>query len=374
MKKNIIAMAVAAAVAAPAAAMADTTLYGKIHASYDFFGGDTPANQDYSLSSNASRVGIKGKEAISDNLSLIYQWEQEVDWGGNGDGIGGNTRNTFVGFTGGWGSVIAGRHDTPMKRISRKYDLFGDTIGDSRALLRGRAASSSYNADKGINGGARTTTGFDERLDNFVAYKTPNLGGFDATIAYISNLSGDDANGANRINNESDAYSARLGYDIGGFMIDAAYEVHNSANTVTAGRTDDESAYRVGAGYKIGGFKVVGLYQSISDLGYVDGADVDMWGAGAAYSFGNSTFKGQYYQADKVDGTSYDNGADLWTVGYDYKLSKQTNVYAAYGAMSNETGGGDYVLASGTAHGETAGLTTNGEDTNSFSVGVVHKF
>ena len=80
MKKNIIAMAVAAAVAAPAVAMADTTLYGKIHASYDFFGGDTEDNKDYSLASNSSRLGVKGKEAISDNLSLIYQWETQVDW------------------------------------------------------------------------------------------------------------------------------------------------------------------------------------------------------------------------------------------------------------------------------------------------------
>ncbi len=364
MKKNIIALAVAAAVAAPAAAIADTTLYGKIHASYDFWGGDTLNNQDYSLASNSSRIGIKGKEAISDNLSLIYQWETGVDFGGNGDGIGSKVRNTFVGFTGGWGTAIAGRHDTPMKKVSRKYDLFGDTVGDSRAILRGRGANAAIGGD---------TAGFDERINNVVAYMTPNMGGFDATLAYISNWSGDDATGTNRINNEYDAYSARAGYEIGGFMIDAAYEVHNAADTGVAGMTDEESAYRVGAGYKFGGFKLVGLYQSISDLGFVDGADVDMWGAGAAYSFGKSAIKGQYYQAGEVDGTT-DTGADLWAVGYDYKLSKQTNVYAAYGTMSNEAAGGDYLLAAGTGHGENAGMTADGEDTNAFSVGVVHKF
>ncbi|MDG4868520.1 porin [Guyparkeria sp. 1SP6A2] len=363
MKKNIIAMAVAAAVAAPAAALADTTLYGKIHASYDFWGGDTAANSDYSLSSNSSRIGIKGKEAISDNLSLIYQWENGVDWGGEaGAGLGGETRNTFVGFTGGWGTAIAGRHDTPMKRVSRKYDLFGDTVGDSRAILRGRGASAA-------TGGA--TAGFDERLDNVVAYMTPNLGGFDATIAYISDWESKAyPTSVDRIDNEFDALSGRVGYEIGGFMIDAAYEMHNRGGVIAAGRTDDESAYRVGGGYKMGGFKVVGLYQSISDLGFVDGADVDMWGVGGAYSFGKNTLKAQYYVADEVDNTT-DTGADLWAVGYDYKMSKQTNVYAAYGSMQADSAG-NYTLASGTGHGETADIT--GEDSNAFSVGVVHKF
>ncbi|MFI9651462.1 porin [Guyparkeria halopsychrophila] len=371
MKKNIIAMAVAAAVAAPAAAIADTTLYGKIHASYDVWGGDTAENSDYSLASNSSRIGVKGKEAISDNLALIYQWETGIDFGGNGDGIGDKVRNTFVGFTGGWGTVIAGRHDTPMKRVSRKYDLFGDTVGDSRAILRGGANSQSV--------------GFDERMNNVVAYMTPNMGGFDATIAYISNWSGDAASNTSTngspdtkngtpvgsINNEFDAFSARAGYEMGGFMIDAAYEIHN-AQTTTVGLTDDESAYRIGAGYKMGGFKVVGLWQSISDFGFDDGNDVDFYGMGAAYSFGKSTIKGQYYVADDADigDFSRDSAADLWAVGYDYKMSKQTNVYAAYGSMTSENG--SYELAKGTGHGERAAFT--GEDSNAFSVGVVHKF
>ena len=365
MKKNIIAMAVAAAVAAPAAAMADTTLYGKIHASYDVWGGDTADNQDYSLSSNSSRIGIKGKEEISDSLSLIYQWETGIDFGGHNavEGIGDKPRNTFVGFTGGWGTAIAGRHDTPMKKVSRKYDLFGDTVGDSRAILRGNNVSSS-------------TVGFDERTNNTIAYATPNLGGFDAMVAYVSDWNKSGTPAKDDLDNDYDAWSARVGYELAGFMIDAAYEVHNQADTT--GQTDEESAYRVGAGYKMGGFKVVGLYQSISDLGFQQGEDVDMWGVGGAYSFGKNTVKAQYYRADEIDGTT-DTDADLWAVGYDYKMSKQTSVYAVYGNISNggaptEDGYGQYELASKTGHGENASFDATGEDMSAFSVGIVHKF
>ena len=92
MKKNIIAIAVAAAMVAPAAAMADTTLYGKFHVSYDFLSGDNASNTQGGFSSNSSRIGIKGKEKINDSLSIIYQYETSIDAGQN---------SSFSGKTGG---------------------------------------------------------------------------------------------------------------------------------------------------------------------------------------------------------------------------------------------------------------------------------
>ncbi|MFO7808589.1 porin [Guyparkeria sp.] len=350
MKKNIIAMAVAAAVAAPAAAMADTTMYGKIHASFDVYDGDTMEDRDYGLASNSSRIGFKGKEDISDSLAFIWQFENTVDWA---DGAGwGGQRNTFVGFSGDWGTAIAGRHDTPFKGVSRKYDLFGDTVGDSRALLNSK-------------GGTGTPEGWDLRTNNTVAYVTPDMGGFSAKAAYVTDWDlndedGDSIPGGN--NNEWDAYSLSAGYSVGGFMIDAAYEQHN------AGDLGDETGMRVGAGYKMGGIKVVGLYQTTEDLA---GDDQDIWGLGAGYTFGKNTIKAQYYTADDRDNNA-DTAADLWAVGYDYKLSKQTTVYAAYGSVEGD-GAGNQQIGSGTGKG-VDGDVFIGEDSNSLSVGLVHKF
>ena len=367
MKKNIIALAVAAAVASPAVAMADTTLYGKIHASYDFWGGDVAENADYSLSSNSSRIGIKGKEAISENLSLIYQWENELDWGGDSEaGLkSSDTRNTFVGFAGGWGTMYVGAHDTPFKDVRGKYDLFGDTIGDARSILRGRSVESTGN-------------NWDQRYNNTVAYITPDLSGFQATLAYISDTGND-------LDNDGDAISANASYEIGGFGIIAGYEQHNRGEV--AGEEDSQSAYRVAAQYKFGSFKVMGLYQGVENVNYltesqanaqgagVFGGDMDMWGAGAAYSFGKSTVKAHYFAASEVDSVA-DSGADLWAIGYDYKLSKQTKVYAAYAAMSNESAIGSYAVGYKTGHGESAAVDSAdlGNDNNAFSLGVVHKF
>lgn len=363
MKKNIIALAVAAAIAAPAAAVADTTLYSKIHASYDFFGGDTADNADYSLASNSSRIGIKGKEAISDNLSVIYQWENELDWGATkGKGLkSSDTRDTYVGFAGGGGTLYVGIHDTPLKEVRSKYDLFGDTVGDARSILRGRAVQTTGND-------------WDQRYNNTLAYVTPDLGGFQAKVSYISDTKA--------LNNETDAYSASAGYEIGGFGIIAGYERHNREEV--AGEEGDQSSYRVAAQFKIAGFKVMGLYQGVENVNYLTesqaraagtlGGDMDMYGAGAAYSFGKSTIKAHYFTASDVesrDGT----GADLWAVGYDYKLSKQTKVYAAFANMSNDRAIAEYAVGYKSGHGQTVPNDgTNGNDNNAFSLGVVHKF
>ncbi len=353
MKKNIIAMAVAAAVAAPAAAMADTTLYGKIHTSYDFWGGDTADGNDYSLSSNNSRIGIKGKEEISDQLSLIYQWENGVDWGGKDGGLQSETRNTFIGFTGGWGTAIAGKHDTPFKMVGRKYELFHDTVADARGITR----LSNYGDD------------WDRRTDNTVAYMTPNLAGFSATLAYVSDHD-------NSLDNDNDAYSISAGYALAGFTIDAAYEKHNIRDMGAPGMTSDSDAWRVGAGYSFGGFKVVGLYQKTNDIGFVSGMDTDIWGVGGAYSFGNSTVKAQYYYQDDFDGTS-DTDVDMWAVGYDYKLSKQTSVYAVYASMDASANSVSTLIpqSGGGYHGDNPSYKyAAGNDSNAFSLGLIHKF
>ena len=318
MKKNIIAIAVAAAMIAPAAAMADTTLYGKFHVSYDFLSGDNASNTQGGFSSNSSRIGVKGSEKINDNLSIIYQYETGIDAGQRDNanaktgGLNGQ-RNTFIGATGTWGTVITGRHDTPFKMMGRSYDLFGDTIGDSRNIISGPKTAFG------------TDTSWDLRPSQVIAYVTPDLMGFKAVIAYVNSLN--NGTPATIYNTKNNAWSLSAGYKIAGFGLDAAYEQHKLEAVPTGGTTDSQDAYRIGANYSIAGFKILGLYQDIKNVGFSN-EDVKAYGVGAAYTFlGNNTIKAQYFKADNVSNTSNTDG-DLFAVGYDYKLSKQTNVYA----------------------------------------------
>lgn len=381
MKKNIIALAVAAAMIAPVAAMADTTLYGKFHVSYDFLGGDNAANTTGGFSSNSSRIGIKGKEKINDNLSMIYQYETGFDAGMNGKaaangGALGSQRNTFIGATGGWGTVIAGRHDTPFKVMGRDYDLFGDTIGDSRNIISGPAFYKGTTQNP-----AAYPNNWDLRPGQVLAYATPDLMGFHAMVAYVNSWANDPqvaggtggtSNPNNTYNTNSNAWSLSAGYKIAGFGLDAAYEQHKM-QSATVGGTDSQDAYRIGANYSIAGFKVLGLYQDIKNVGFTNN-DVKAYGVGAAYTFlGANTIKAQYYKADDISNTN-GTGGDLWAVGYDYKLSKQTNVYAMYAQTSNSSAASYTIMGGGHDNAYPVSTTFAGGKSSAVSVGVEHKF
>ncbi|WP_308874232.1 porin [Thiothrix subterranea] len=121
--KNILAIAVATALIAPAAAMADTTLYGKLHATVgnvETTTGATEASETV-VESHSSRLGVKGSTELDNGLSATYGLEYGIDLDGdnekgtNGQSRSLNARNTFVGLKGGFGEVRVGRHDTPAK-------------------------------------------------------------------------------------------------------------------------------------------------------------------------------------------------------------------------------------------------------------------
>ncbi len=385
MKKNIIAIAVAAAMVAPAAAMADTTLYGHFHVSYDFLGGDNAANTQGGFSSNSTYIGIKGSEKINDSLSIIYQYETSIDAGMNGKasnngGAFGGQRNTFVGATGFWGTVIAGRHDTPFKSMGRKYDLFGDTIGDSRNIISGPNFAATNSAGQSTKDG-----NWDLRPGQVLAYVTPDLMGFKAVVAYVNSwyqdpqVAGQTATTTGGYASGTNAWSLSAGYSIAGFGLDAAYEQHKYSNSLmTLGAHDTQSAYRIGANYSIAGFKILGLYQDIKNVAFSD-SSVKAYGVGAAYTFlGANTIKAQYYKADTISNTQ-NTGGDMWAVGYNYALSKQTSVYAAYAQTSNSSaamytimnGGHDNKYPMGTVG--TTGSFAGGKS-SAVSLGIVHNF
>ncbi len=341
MNKSIISAAIAAAMLAPVAAMAETKFYGELHVSYDILDADDGESRN-SVSSNTSKVGIKGSTELNAGLKAIYQAEFGIDTGGaNNDEITKTSkaafanRNQFVGLAGGFGAVLVGRHDTPFKTVGRKADLFWSTqLGQNYAV---------------------TNPGnWDLRPNNVVAYQTPKMGGFQALAAYVTDLGevggfGDDDNTAISVNGL---------YNAGPLMLGAGYEKHN-----LDGLSADRNAFRLVGSYKVGEAKVVGFYQDEENDG-IGGPDATVWGIGGAYDIGAGTIKGQYYERD-LDGTGDDPA--LIAVGYDHNLGKKTIVYGQYATISE---GGKLA---GVGHDESITSPTGG-DADGFSIGLKHSF
>ncbi|MDD2893116.1 MAG: porin [Halothiobacillaceae bacterium] len=367
MKKHIIAVAVAAAFAAPVA-MADTTLYGLANMSLDYIDagqfnegkkvvGTTTSysprgGTNFNVASGSSRIGVKGSEAITKDLSAIYQAEFGVDMADGSTAL--TNRNQYAGLSSkSFGTFIAGRHDTPMKLAISKYDLFGDQIGDNG----------------NIAGQAPTSAGFNLRTPNTVAYMTPNFAGFSAILAYVADHEQALSSAPNDDRNKNDAFSASATYDYKKmFNVTAAYELHNAKFIQDLGR-GKEDAWMIGGGANIAGFTVNALYQQIKDFATANNK-TDIWGLGAAYTFGKKhTVKGQYYNSDSQ---AYADKRNMFAVGYDFAISKQTTLFAAYAYGDN----GQATWADGHGGKTAVGIENNGDysNTNAFSVGMKYKF
>ena len=122
MKKLLLAAAVTTL--SLSAAQAAPTLYGKLNVSVDSY--DNGKDTVTELNSNNSRLGVKGEEKLTEQLSAVYQAEWEVDVDGGDDVF--KKRNIFAGLK--WanlGTLKAGIMDTPFKDAGTGYrDVFND--------------------------------------------------------------------------------------------------------------------------------------------------------------------------------------------------------------------------------------------------------
>ena len=123
MKKLLLAATVAAM--GVSAAQAAPTLYGKINLSVDQIQNDDfEKDQDATeLNSNASRIGVKGEEKLTENVSAVYvaEWEISAD-GDENDAQTFKKRNLFGGLKfENVGTLKAGIFDSYFKNAAGKY-------------------------------------------------------------------------------------------------------------------------------------------------------------------------------------------------------------------------------------------------------------
>ncbi|MFT5002877.1 MAG: putative porin, partial [Flavobacteriales bacterium] len=113
------------------------------------------------LKSNASRVGVKGKYYLENDLTAIYKLEWQVNI--NDDTKDTLTaRNQWVGVKGSFGELTVGRSDTTLKVSQGKFDLFNDYEGDLKHLFIG-----------------------ENRVADSVTYKSPFFKHFQVLSSYI---------------------------------------------------------------------------------------------------------------------------------------------------------------------------------------------
>jgi predicted porin len=340
-KKLLFAAVGAALVAGPMmAAQAETTVYGHMHMSLDSYdnGGAKAANPSYGipavgdssnglLNSNSSRFGIKGFEDIGGGLKAIYQVESPAFNADDGSGgFGGTLRNTYMGLAGSsWGSVKFGRHDAPVKDISRKLDAFNEEIDDS-----------------------------------------PSFSGIQAALLY----------GTSETNSTFGTTSFNVTWSPGPLYLALGWEQHSFHNSNLKEETDT----RLGAKWNITPEFYIGfLYDMVSNLTGEDSVDGTAYSVLGGFKMGNWLFKAQYSNADSPDTTATftdtNLGAKIWAIGVDHNFSKTTKAYLDYSKADNEDNQNVNVSSSYAGHG-TSGIPTvgSGQSPSAISLGMIVNF
>ncbi len=353
MQKKIIALAIAAAISAPAFAdTSNVTVYGKLSADFENVKssnvGAGVANSLNRVSSNASRFGIKGSEDLGDGIKAIYQYEVQMDLNGNaGNGLGNGTRNSHVGLAGDFGTAAIGIWDSPYKLSHNKVELFDNTNFATAVNVLGR-----------VNGGLN----MNNRLANSVTYWTPNMSGFAAQFAY-----GTDNAKTNALNKsvvsmnatyENDMFYAAFGYE--------SFKDVNLANAALAGNKADGN--RLVGAYKFDGGLVGLTYEKLYDTTAAVKTTRNAWELAGKYTMGSSNFGLSYVKAGNM-GAAVNSGAKQLSLRYGYEFSKRTELYGMYSALTNDAAA-NYNFNGGTAvTGSIAGAKLSG-----FGVGLNHTF
>ena len=180
MQKKIIALAVAALASTAAFAQTNVTIYGIADASVSATTnlGATTGQTGFKVNTgtlSTSRIGFKGVEDLGNGLKALFTLEYGLAIDDNtGIGTGTNiARQQFVGLTGGFGTVIAGR----LQTTGLDFTVAGSALGVSAPLGATNVATGT-----GLINGQQLITGLYGRQNNAVAYVSPSFGG--VVVAY----------------------------------------------------------------------------------------------------------------------------------------------------------------------------------------------
>lgn len=319
MKKLLLATAIAAL--SVSAANAAPTIYGKAFLAADYVNAefDGPLSNMYDedevqINSHASRLGIKGSEAITANTDVIYQLEYGTRIDGKGDYAFKN-RDTYLGLNNKqYGEFRAGKNQSTLARIDNVVvnEGYWDNLGQTKN--EGKVVSALNMADS-------------DRIPSSLIWTAPTYQGLPLQFSamYSSNdVDGDDSADA--------GFGVAALFDQGtGFTAGVAYDKDQNINgdiirgtaTVDLGKFM-AAPVTLGALYQVADYN----YGSSKEKGLVISGQMAL----ANFTRPASVYA-QYNKTDNLDG--YDNAdSDQIVVGGKY-FYKDNIVAHAYAGLNN---------------------------------------
>jgi predicted porin len=278
MKKTLIATAIAGAMSFTAVAQAaevNYDLYGSLRvAAVNVDGGELD------IADNSSRIGIKATTELNSGITALVRFETYANTESGAFGSPDKGRLAYIGATGDFGTVTAGRQWTPQYLwTSGKVDILD--------------VGSNPTHDYKIAG----------RQGNTLAYITPDMGGFQAAAVLVAR----DGAGVDLGNtgDDADAYNLAAHFTAGGFSVGVASLMYQG--------TVDENYTSVAASYTMGDLYVAA---EATDNGL---ADENTFEVAGSYAMGDAKLLANF--------VSFEEGEQV-AVEAQYKLGAKSRVAA----------------------------------------------
>ncbi|XAH22841.1 porin [Xylophilus sp. GW821-FHT01B05] len=323
MKKSLIAFGALLALAGTVQAQSSVTLTGLMDAyvgTTRMAGDSGRTNVVGSGGMTTSWWGIKGTEDLGGGLSANFLVTSflRADTGSPGR-FGGDpffSRDASVGLGGAFGNVQLGRGMAPNFLPTIIVNPFGDSFNFSPLVLHANVTTTGW---------ATSTTPADTGWSNEVVYTTPSFGGLKANLHYQFGEQGSSSGNGSKSNVGINAL-----YFGGPLTLVGFYERDQISNPVnpsvitTGGVPDTKKDWMLGGAYDAGFLKAFLTYgQSKADIADYTGKTTSL---GLDVPLGGGSVKAAVARTE-VSGT-YNGTRTTGTLGYDYFLSKRTDVYA----------------------------------------------
>lgn len=360
-KKNLVAAAALLALAG--AAQADVKLYGMLDMGVGSFedahakGSSTRTTQVNSGGMMTSYFGLSGSEDLGGGLKAEFTLESFLA-GDNGATLGNMAggfwgRASNVALSGGFGKVALGQYDNPLFTAGYTYNPFGSSMSYSPTM---RHYYGLYGANPGalgvFTGDNAGTLGFDTGWVNSVTYESPVFSGFQVI--------GQAAAKESTSSSSKNSYTIAGSYNAGPFSAMLTY-VKAGFTPANTAYLADQKVWNLGASYDFGVVKAFGQYTNVKTTS-VAAVDVDtkdkIWQLGVSVPV---TDKGAVLASFGQNKLTLDPSLpsvkdEVFSVGYDYNLSKRTDVYAVF------------------TNNRQSALTGNDASGQTYAVGLRHNF
>jgi predicted porin len=383
MQKKLIALAIAGLASTGALAQTNVTIWGVADVGYAngtsdrtaAAGGDAKFSGLTTGVLSGSRLGFRAQEDLGGGMTAgaLYEFGTLNPDGGNAASFAsvsgmGAIRQSYVFLSGkDWGTVQAGRIYTPGTNTFLKFEAEnGAYFGPNNRLATG--------INNTIDGGSDRS-----RLNNSVAWLSPNWSGFSGQVQYSF---GENGNAAVGTTDDQRFWGLGVDYTKGPLAVGVAYHNFNDyLGTVAGAATRDLTEWIVGGSYDFGMVKLFGSYQDFDgdNMASIGGAaaalakiDGDLYQIGASIPvFKVGTITVSYADLDRnttsAAGVKSSADADGWGISYRHNLSKRTTLYIGYNDISNDRGS---VISVGAG----LGAPDAGKDSSGYAMGMRHTF